>query len=301
MSFLMLFVLFGFPQVSPSTSLETLGRFDTRSLSEASGIIKSRRHPGIFWVHNDSGNTATLFAIRRDGSIVREFPLAVPNLDWEDITIDDQGRLYLGDTGNNGLALPIRTIYQFDEPDPQKPSGAPLIPRSAWCYRFPESGRFDAEGLFLQEGGKSAVLVSKRHDGGPAELFAVSLTSPAPLLRPILPLRVGELPGFIEPATDACLTEDGQLLAVCTDAVTRIYRLDPHGSWSLLAEIRYTPVAVEGITWDGTDLLLVSERLGIHRIAESLWRKHLVAPPNSPHSVRQPSSSETSVKRDRER
>ena len=68
---------------------------------EASGIVKSRRHPGIFWVHNDSGNPPLLFAIRADGQIVRQFRLDVPNIDWEDIAIDDQGHLYVGDIGNN--------------------------------------------------------------------------------------------------------------------------------------------------------------------------------------------------------
>src|SRR5271166_4020951 len=106
---------------APPSPLEHLGRFDARALPEASGIAKSRRHPGIFWVHNDSGNPPVLFAIRKDGTIVREFRLAVPNLDWEDIAIDDQGHLYLGDIGNNIIPLKVRTIYRLDEPDPASP------------------------------------------------------------------------------------------------------------------------------------------------------------------------------------
>ena len=102
--------------------LEPLGRFDTRVLPEASGIVKSRRHPGIFWVHNDSGNPPALFAIRRDGTVVREFRLEVPNVDWEDIAADGEGHLYLGDIGNNGGVLPLRAIYRLDEPDPARPS-----------------------------------------------------------------------------------------------------------------------------------------------------------------------------------
>src|SRR6516162_10474875 len=100
---------------------EPMGRFDPRALPEASGIVKSRRHPGIFWVHNDSGNAPLLFAVRADGRIVRRFRLAFPNLDWEDIAIDDQGHLYLGDIGNNSGLLRVRTIYQLDEPDPSLP------------------------------------------------------------------------------------------------------------------------------------------------------------------------------------
>src|SRR3954463_4778166 len=96
------------------TPLEPLGRFDLRVLPEASGIVKSRRHPGIYWVHNDSGNSPSLYAIRRDGTIVREFRLSVPNVDWEDIAVDDEGHLYLGDIGNNGGLLGLRAVYRID-------------------------------------------------------------------------------------------------------------------------------------------------------------------------------------------
>jgi hypothetical protein len=98
--------------------LEHLGRFDAQAIPEATGIVQSRRFPGIFWVHNDSGNPPLLFVVRSDGRIVRRFRLAVPNLDWEDITIDDQGHLYLGDIGNNGGVLRVRVIYRIDELDP---------------------------------------------------------------------------------------------------------------------------------------------------------------------------------------
>src|SRR5262245_64749541 len=109
--------LFGVP---PAT-LEPLGKFDARIIPEASGIVRSRRHPGIFWVHNDSGNPPALFAVRRDGSLVREYQVAAPNIDWEDIATDDHGHLYLGDIGNNEGRLPLRTIYRLDEPDPSVP------------------------------------------------------------------------------------------------------------------------------------------------------------------------------------
>ena len=130
---------------SDPAPLEPMGRFDARAIPEASGIVKSRRHPGIFWVHNDSGNAPLLFAVRGDGRIVRRFRLAIPNLDWEDIAIDDQGHLYLGDIGNNTGLLRVRTIYQLDEPDPTIPEGGdrdrPLPATRTWpTPRPPRTG-----------------------------------------------------------------------------------------------------------------------------------------------------------------
>ncbi len=263
--------------LGPPVVLEPLGDFDRRSLPEASGIVKSRKHPGIYWVHNDSGNPPLLFAVRRDGRVVREFKVAVPNLDWEEITADDAGHLYLGDIGNNGGLMAVRALYQIDEPDPGKPATAALQARSSWFYRFPQTGRFDAEGMFLQEGGKVAMLISKRLDGNEAELFAMPIDRPSPLLRPATPRRVGSLAGFVEPATGASLSADGGLLAVCASTVTRVYRANPGPAWRLLAEVHYPPRAIEGICWDGLDLLLVSEGQGIDRLAEATWRRSVRA------------------------
>ncbi len=258
---------------APPSPLEPLGRFDTRALPEASGIVKSRRYPGIFWVHNDSGNPPAIFAIRRDGTIVREFRLAVPNIDWEDIAADDQGHLYVGDIGNNGGLLAIRAVYRIDEPDPTKPDSQPLRPSVSVFYGFSRTDRFDAEGLFLEASTRSAVIVAKRFDGREAELFAIPLYPPAPLLRPASPRRIGVLPGFVEPATGASLSADGHLLAVCSSAVTRVYRRYDDPGWSLLAELRHDSLPIEGITWDGRDLILVSEGRGIDRIAEATWQR----------------------------
>ena len=204
--------------------LEPLGRFDARAIPEASGIVKSRRFAGIFWVHNDSGHRPELFAVRRDGRIVRRFPLAIPNLDWEDIAIDDQGHLYLGDIGNNTGLLRVRTIYRIDEPDPTSAEDKdPDRPRAATrtvSYVLPASNRFDAEGLVYDRG--TAVLVAKYRDGREAELFAVTMEPPPD--RPTEVRPIGRLPGFTEPATGADLSEDGNLLAVCSSAVTRVYQ-----------------------------------------------------------------------------
>jgi hypothetical protein len=266
----------------PPSPLEPLGRFDLRSLPEASGIVKSRRHPGIYWVHNDSGNSPSLFAVRRSGAIVREFRLNVPNVDWEDIAVDDQGHLYVGDIGNNGGWLAVRGVYRIDEPNPGRPATEPLRVQASTFYRFAHGDRFDAEGLVYDPNSGSAVIIAKRFDGREAELFAISFQPAAPLLRPATPRRIGTLPRFVEPVTGASLSDDGRLLAACSSAVTRVYGRGRDRSWEFQAEVRYAPSSVEGITWDGGDLLLVSEGGGIDRIAEATWKGG--TGPQPPHS-----------------
>lgn len=253
--------------------LEVVGRLEHPAIREASGIVASRRHPGIFWVHNDSANPAALFAVRRDGRLVREYAVQIPNIDWEDIAIDSDGHLYLGDIGNNDGRLPIRAIYRLDEPDPSKPADGPLPMTLASYYRFPRGGggRFDAEGLFLDQG--RAVVVAKTFDGREAELFAIPLDPPAPLLRPCLPEPIGTLPGLTEPATGADLSADGRRLAVCSGSAARVYERDRAGRWSPLSVVSYKHAAdIEAICWDGPDLILAAEGRTMYRINEAAWR-----------------------------
>ena len=246
------------------------GRLDAPEIREASGIVKSRRHPGIFWVHNDSGNPPTLFAVRADGSLVRSYKVGAPNVDWEDIAVDDAGHLFLGDIGNNDGRLPLRAVYRIDEPDPARPAAEPLKVNLAAYYTFPKGRRFDAESLFIQA--SHAYLVTKRHDGQPADLYRIALDPPASILRPALPERVGDLPGCTEPATGADLSADGRRLAVVTNSAARVYELGPKGKWQLRATMPFHARDVEAICWDGLDLVLAGEDRSIYRIAEKTWK-----------------------------
>jgi hypothetical protein len=272
----------------PPPSLELTGRFNLRDIPESSGIVKSQKHPGIFWVHNDSGNPPVLFAVRLDAAIVSSFRLAVPNLDWEDMTLDDKGRLYIGDIGNNTGMLRVRAIYQFDEPDPSKPSTTPLVPSASFFFALPPGNRFDAESLIHDRG--LATLIVKSRDGTDPQMFTLDLDKPAPLSRPAPLTAAGRLPSFPEPATGAALSEDGQLLAVCSTSATRIYHRGTTIAWELISEVHYPPMEAEGVTWDHNDLILAVEQTGLYRMRERTWR-------DAPRVTAQPSKQPAAPKR----
>ncbi len=86
------------PSSSPSLQIGTI-RDD--AIPESSGIAASRKYPGVFWTHNDSGNAPVLYAINREGKTINAFAVSASNRDWEDICIDDEGHLYIGEIGNN--------------------------------------------------------------------------------------------------------------------------------------------------------------------------------------------------------
>src|SRR5210317_1822135 len=92
---------------------------EAKPIKEMSGIARSVSYPGVFWVLNDSGDEARIFAIKQDGKNVlptysrfsyygeepeegkelwQGFPvLYAENVDWESMTIDSN-YLYIADT-----------------------------------------------------------------------------------------------------------------------------------------------------------------------------------------------------------
>ena len=252
--------------------LERVGTLADPAIREASGIVASRRHPGIFWVHNDSGNAPQLFAVRLSGELVRSYRVAIPNIDWEDITTDDSGHLYLGDIGDNKQILPVRVIHKINEPDPTIDTGtrSPLLVVSSHYFRYPDRQPRDAEGLVVH--GDHAFVVTKRADRQPAQVYRIPLHQPAPLLRPLNLEYVGILPGCVERVTGAALTHDGQRLAVVTDTSVRIFEQVSDKGWQPVGFGPFVASNVEAITWDGNSLILASEDRSIYRLSKDQWQ-----------------------------
>jgi len=89
-------------------------------ISESSGIAVAT--PNHIWSHNDAGNTNELFCFDTTGTLLRQLLISnVNNIDWEDLTQDDQQRMYINDAGNNGNDRRNLKIYRI--PNPENISG----------------------------------------------------------------------------------------------------------------------------------------------------------------------------------
>jgi hypothetical protein len=83
------------------------GRTLADGLGESSGLAESRTRRGIYWTHNDSGNSSDIFPIDILGEqLGRVRVRGATNRDWEDIAAgrcqDGAGQcLYIADTGDN--------------------------------------------------------------------------------------------------------------------------------------------------------------------------------------------------------
>ncbi len=105
-------------------------RVESAEIDEASGLVASRRHPGIFWTHNDSGDGPRIFALDQTGASRGVFELSDADaIDWEAIALGpgpEPGRdyLYLGDIGDNSLRRGSVVVHRIAEPKPLAPVAA---------------------------------------------------------------------------------------------------------------------------------------------------------------------------------
>ncbi|MGC6429922.1 MAG: hypothetical protein ACON5F_02660 [Jejuia sp.] len=79
-------------------------------LNEVSGneIIKNSNQ---IWMHNDSGDEARIYSVNNNGKLIQKLYIDAKNEDWEDITSDKEGNLYIGDFGNNNNDREDLKIY----------------------------------------------------------------------------------------------------------------------------------------------------------------------------------------------
>ena len=100
-----------------------LGEVQERALKEASALAASQRYPGVYWTLNDSGNSATVYAVDEQGRSRGSFRVDdAENVDWESMAVgpgkDGNAALYIGDTGDNDSERRDIVIYRVPEPEP---------------------------------------------------------------------------------------------------------------------------------------------------------------------------------------
>jgi hypothetical protein len=81
-------------------------------LKESSGLIVQPPH--LIWSHNDGDNEPMLYQMDTIGNILKKVLIKnQTNLDWEEICLDTQGHLYIGDFGNNNYTRQDLAIYKI--------------------------------------------------------------------------------------------------------------------------------------------------------------------------------------------
>ncbi len=163
----------------PSTGDGTVaGTVTLEALDECSGLVASRRNPGVLWAHNDSGAGPTLYALGADGAHLGTFHVTgAQSNDWEDLALargpaGSADRLMIGDIGDNFAQRPSVTVYAVDEPTVPSAGGVDDATAAADALTMIyEDGARDAEGLVVDPADGTLYVVSKAWNDGVSGLY----------------------------------------------------------------------------------------------------------------------------------
>ena len=204
-------------------------------LPEASGIALSRRHPKVFWLHNDSGRP-TLFAIGLEGAVRARIRLGVKTTDWEDLAVGacPQGTcLYVADIGDNDGVRDQITIYRVPEPDLRDKTTEAV---EAFHATYPDGPR-DAEALVVKSASELFVITKGREKEIGVYRFPSPLTPDAAVRLE----RIGTLDSALvkEMVTGANVSPDGRWAIVRTHRSVLFYRTADLAAGKLQAAERF--------------------------------------------------------------
>jgi hypothetical protein len=250
-------------------------------IAESSGLAASVRHPGVLWTHNDSGDSARLFALGPDGRVLATVRLAgVDARDWEAIAAgrDDAGRpaLFVGDIGDNLGSQRSVSVYRITEPAALRDA---TVPARRYRLRYAD-GPHNAEALLVDPRSNRLYVASKQDEGGglyqaPARLRSDQVN----VLR-----RIAAVPATV---TDGAFAPDGRTFVLRTYLDAHVYTAQgrPLDTFGLPLQRQG-----ESITYsrDGRDVLVGSEGL-----RSEIWRIRL------PDQARPPAPQQSRAAPDR--
>jgi hypothetical protein len=234
------------PQVE-TVELEAYTSFDFAEIDESSAIVKSRYWDDVYWTLNDSGSLNKIYPITSQGEILRAewysqkeggiFVANAANVDWEDMTTDDKGNLYISDLGNNSNARRDLVIYQVKDPYPEFTATTTACNEYRVSYpnqkNFPAAKKnFDCEAIFWVN--NQLFVLSKHRDDTYTNLYRVDTSQKQSELFLMETFDIGGM------VTAAEANDDGSMLAVLTYNSVWIFQKE-NGSY-FQGKIKWLPI-----------------------------------------------------------
>jgi hypothetical protein len=247
-----------------------LGSLALGAGTEISGLVASRQFSDVLWLHNDSGDQARIYAIDLSGVLLATVELdGISANDFEDIGIDAQNRILVGDLGGNApVPLDGFAVHRFEEPAierSQVPATIHVTPETLE-FQYP-MGAHDAEALFVDPLSGDLFIVTKAADDAAAYRSAAPFGAGTPqTLETIAPLDFGD-----ELITAADISADGRWIVIRTYGAVYAYPRDATSSvaeallelpqsWPVESEMQGEALAFAA---DGRSYFTVSEGAGV--------------------------------------
>lgn len=204
-----------------------LAELEDSAIIESSGIVASRRNPGIFWTHNDSGDAPILYAFDLKGRNIGRWRVAgAEAFDWEDIAAGPGPQagvsyIYIGDIGDNNSRRNEITVYRVPEPSiaaddnsskPGKQHTTALA--EAIHLKYPD-GKHDAETLLIHPMTGDLYIITKEFKSA-AGIYKLKAPFNISTLNTLVRLSGVSVPNIIGGLiTGGDISPDGRRVALC--------------------------------------------------------------------------------------
>lgn len=119
-----------------SQQLTVLGNTDIKELSALEYLPQTK----TLWGLEDSGNKNKIYKLDKGGKTLSAITITnIANIDWEEMTSDGEGNLYIGDFGNNDNTRKDLAIYKIDK---NQLSQKTAVTSAKIAFYYPEQTEF---------------------------------------------------------------------------------------------------------------------------------------------------------------
>ena len=189
-------------------------RLTDSRIVESSGLARSTYDRDVLFTHNDSGDSARVFAIDSAGRTTAVLTLGgVKARDDEDIAAGPNHTLWLADIGDNFRRRDDYRVYKFTEPSNLT---SQTVRTTTYWLAYPD-GRHDAEGLLVHPVTGRLFVVTKSVSG--AGIYAAPSTLSTDRVNRLS--RVASAPPLIKAAA---FSPDGSKLVLSGRYSIYVYR-----------------------------------------------------------------------------
>lgn len=239
-----------FYQVSKAIKLPSV-------VNEGSGLIRSS-NDSTLWTLNDGGGKPEIYELNKRGELLKTLPIPnVKNQDWEEITRDEKGNLFIGDFGNNQNIRKDLVIYKLLENQPNKLEK--IIFHYADQKAFPpdkKSLNFDCEAFFAL--GDSLYLFSKNRGDKSVKFYAMPSRAGNYALVPREKIFLKTM------VTGAAISPNKKIFALLTYGKVFLFYIDNQGvnfKKPMLC-FKFAHKQTEGITFLTDETIMISNEQG---------------------------------------
>lgn len=243
------------PAAAPAVDgWSTVCRFSDERFTEISGMTYSQRHPGVIYLHNDSGGGPYVYAV--DATTCKTLArLRISGIEARDIEAIGSGRdakgrpiLWVADTGDNQSSWSSVRLHRVREPKVLRDR---TVRARTFAFTYPDRPH-DAEAILADPDSTRVWVVTKQSAVG--SIYQVDPRAG----RTVVAKPVRKVGAFV---TDGSVSPDGTRFVLRDYVDALVYSgLPPGGDPSRV----YLPLQLQGeaVTWtpDGTALLVASER-----------------------------------------